>query len=207
MTDNLSPGRLSGILQRHSPHFDARPQNEAISLVVLHFISLPHGCFSGEDVEQLFMGTLQTDRPEYASLQGLRVSSHFFIRRTGEVRQYVDVFERAWHAGRSNFRGRDACNDFSVGIELEGTEAQPFEAQQYEALGALLKRLSALLPIRWVTGHEFIAPGRKIDPGPYFDWARVAAMLPEGVETAIRPEDCDRAMIARRRAQLEGRAS
>ena len=199
-------GRLTNIVQRFSPHCDARPQNEEISLVVLHFISLPAGDFSTEDVDELFMGTLETnrsDRPaDYASLKGLRVSSHFFIRRTGEVRQYVNVFDRAWHAGLSNFRGRDACNDFSVGIEIEGTEKVPFEDAQYRALEALLKRLRDLLPIRWVTGHEFIAPGRKIDPGPFFDWQRVKSFLPVGLEIAIAPEDCDRAMIERRRAKL-----
>lgn len=196
-------GRFPAFVQRYSPHFDARPAGETVSLAVLHFISLPAGDFSGEDVERLFLGTLDASRPGYESLAGLRVSSHFFIRRMGEVRQYVDVFDRAWHAGLSNFRGRDACNDFSVGIELEGTEAVPFEDAQYEALEALLRLLSAHLSIRWVTGHEFIAPGRKIDPGPYFDWARVRAFLPEGVALAIAPEDCDREMIERRRRLLE----
>ena len=202
MTDNLSPGRLSGILQRHSPHFDARPQNEAISLVVLHFISLPHGCFSGEDVEQLFMGTLQTDRPEYASLQGLRVSSHFLIERTGRVSQFVSVYDRAWHAGLSNFRGRNACNDFSVGVELEGCGDRPFEDAQYAALEALVQDLRRELPLRFVTGHEHIAPERKADPGPFFDWERVRRFLPEGMETAIRPEDCCREMLAERMRSL-----
>lgn len=205
--DAQQPGRLAGIEQRHSPHVDDRPAGMPVDLAVVHFISLPPGVFGSGDVDALFMGTLDAAKPGYESLRGLRVSSHFFIDRTGRIVQYADVFKRAWHAGLSNFRGRDACNDFSVGIELEGTEAVPFEDAQYEALGALLKRLAQILPLRFVTGHEFIAPGRKIDPGPFFDWRRLDAMLPVGIERATAPDDCNREMIAKRRALLEARAA
>lgn len=191
---------------RRSPHFDQRPAGAVIDLLVLHFISLPAGVFKGECVDQLFMGTLDAEAAGLPELNGLRVSSHFFVRRSGEVRQYVDVFDRAWHAGLSNFRGRSACNDFSIGIELEGSHLVPFEDAQYEALQRLVADLRALTPLRWVTGHEFIAPGRKIDPGPFFDWTRTAAMLPKGMALAIAPEDCDRAMLeARRQALAAGR--
>lgn len=206
MSMEKDDGWLAGIEHRASPHFDERPAGAAVDLAVVHFISLPHGVFGGSDIDALFMGEIDAEKPGYESLRGLRVSSHFFIDRHGRVVQYVDVFKRAWHAGLSNFRGRDACNDFSVGIELEGTEAVPFEAAQYDALGGLLKRLAALLPLRFVTGHEFIAPGRKIDPGPQFDWKRLDAMLPPGVERATSEADCSREMIAKRKALLEAAA-
>ena len=124
------------------------------------------------------------------------------MRRTGEVIQFAPFSLRAWHAGLSNFRGRNACNDFSVGIEMEGDGKTPFTEAQYEALSRILPELSKKLPLRWVTGHEVIAPGRKTDPGPTFDWARVGAMLPSGLELAIAPADCDRGMLEARTADL-----
>ena len=142
------------------------------------------------------------DCPDYEALKGLRVSSHFFIRRTGETIQYVNIFDRAWHAGLSNFRGRNAVNDFSVGIELEGCGEEPFEDAQYLALKQLLFALSQLLPLRYATGHETIAPGRKKDPGPFFDWERLGAALPAGMSLAIAPEDCDREMLKARMREL-----
>ncbi len=200
-------GWLDGVEHRPSPHFDERPDGIAVDLLVLHFISLPRGVFGGGDVERLFMGAIDAERPGCESLKGLRVSPHFFIRRTGEAIQFVGIDKRAWHAGLSNFRGRDACNDFSIGIELEGTEEVPFEEAQYRALAALVARLRRLLPFAAVTGHEHIAPGRKIDPGPFFDWSRVRAMLaadeaanPElaEIEVADTADVCDREMMEAR---------
>lgn len=167
------------IQERVSPYWNNRPESTTIDLVVLHFISLPAGHFGGNAVEQLFLGTLDTMRPEFSSLAGVHVSSHFFIRRTGEILQFVPVERRAWHAGVSVFHGRSNCNDRSIGIELEGTGEVPYEDAQYESLVSLLKDLSARYPIRWVTGHEHVAPGRKNDPGPSFDWARLARLLPK----------------------------
>ena len=167
-------GWLTQVKRRPSPHYNERPKGALVSLIVLHFISLPAGCFKGEDVDDLFMGCLKTEtNPDYASLKGLRVSSHFLIRRDGEIRQYGSVNDRAWHAGLSTFEGTPGCNDYSVGIELEGTGEVPFEGAQYTSLWRLLNALDTRLPIEAITGHEFIAPGRKADPGPYFDWARV----------------------------------
>lgn len=175
------------VTERFSPHSNERPEGTAIDLVVLHFISLPAGVFAGDAVERLFAGTLDTNLPAFANLKGLRVSSHFFIRRTGEVLSFVPVERRAWHAGVSVFHGRPDCNDRSVGIELEGTGEVPFEDAQYEALAALLEDLSDRFPVRWVTGHEHVAPGRKADPGPFFDWRRLARALP-GLCFDVRPQ-------------------
>ena len=164
-----------------SPHCDARPSPDDISLLVIHGISLPPGEFGGPYVEQLFLGTLDCSlHPYFAGLQGLRVSSHFFIRRDGELLQFVSCLERAWHAGQSHFAGRDRCNDFSLGIELEGTDQQAYAAAQYDVLAELTQALQT----RWpqlradrIVGHEHIAPGRKTDPGPAFDWLRYRAMM------------------------------
>ena len=185
----FADGWLNSAVHQSSPHFNERPQGTLISLVVLHYISLPAGEFGGSAVDDLFMGRLlETEDPKLAELRGLRVSSHFFIRRTGEVRQYVSVFDRAWHAGVSRFEGRENCNDFSVGIEIEGTGSVPFTETQYRALSPLLGALRRTLPIEAVTGHEFIAPGRKEDPGPYFNWWRVKSMLPSGVRVVNDPQ-------------------
>lgn len=202
MTLPPSSGWLPGLTHRPSPHVDDRPAGEAVTVAVVHYISLPAGHFGGDEVDRLFMGTLGGSLPGYESLAGLRVSSHFFIRRTGETIQYADVLRRAWHAGLSNFRGRNAVNDFSVGIELEGWGEGPFEDAQYRALLELLGRLTALLPLHFVTGHETIAPGRKVDPGPFFDWERLARGLPAGLKAAHAAGDCDRAMLAARAREL-----
>lgn len=166
------------IRPRKSPHWNERPEGTTIDLVVLHFISLPAGVFEGDAVGELFEGTLDTSRPPFEELAGLRVSSHFFIRRTGDVEQFVPVEKRAWHAGVSVFHGTPNCNDRSIGIEIEGTGEVPFTDAQYEALCGLLRTLADDYPVRWVTGHEHVAPGRKSDPGPFFDWARVARSVP-----------------------------
>ncbi|MYM89107.1 1,6-anhydro-N-acetylmuramyl-L-alanine amidase AmpD [Rugamonas sp. FT82W] len=156
-----------------SPHADCRPDPADITLLVIHNISLPGGRFGGPHVSDLFTGRLDynTD-PSFADLRGLKVSSHFFIRRDGRVMQYVSANERAWHAGLSSFRGREKCNDYSIGVELEGTDCSGFEPAQYQALAELTVALQMRYPLADVQGHEHIAPGRKTDPGPLFDWEK-----------------------------------
>lgn len=166
-------GWLSGVRRVPSPNFDRRPPHAAIELLVIHNISLPPGEFGGGAVEQLFTNTLDVGgHPYYAQLRDLKVSAHFFIRRGGEIVQFVSCHRRAWHAGASRWRGRERCNDFSVGIELEGSDHEAFTAPQYVALAGLTRRLRRAYPIREIVGHADIAPGRKTDPGPYFDWPR-----------------------------------
>lgn len=175
-----STGWLNGATHLPSPNCDARPHNEAPSLIVIHNISLPPGEFSGNAVEQLFTNQLDWDaHPYYQGIRGLRVSSHFFIRRDGELIQFVPCGLRAWHAGASQWQGRDQCNDFSIGIELEGTDDLPFTDAQYVQLNILLSALRNKYPIQDITGHSDIAPGRKTDPGPCFDWGRI--------QTPIKP--------------------
>lgn len=164
-------GWCEGVTHLVSPHFNERPDGVKPTLVVLHCISLPPGCFATGDVVELFLGTLDvTKDPRLAGLAGLRVSSHFFITRDGKVFQFVSCNDRAWHAGVSSLMGRDNCNDYSVGIELEGSESEPFQKEQYAALLALLKALSRRYAIEAIVAHSDVAPGRKTDPGPYFDW-------------------------------------
>jgi AmpD protein len=161
-----------------SPNFGARPPGERVTLAVLHSISLPPGRYGGDGVERLFTNTLDhAAHPYFEGLRGLRVSAHFFIRRDGRVLQFVSCDARAWHAGASCWAGRDECNDFSVGIEIEGLEGEPFEAAQYLTLVRLLRAIARRYPIDAVVGHEHIAPGRKHDPGPGFDWRGLARAL------------------------------
>jgi N-acetyl-anhydromuramoyl-L-alanine amidase len=156
-----------------SPNFDDRPEGATIDLLVIHNISLPPGEFGGPGVAALFTNALNpADHPYYQTIQDLKVSSHFYIRRDGEMIQFVSCLKRAWHAGLSNWRGRDRCNDFSIGIELEGSDDLPFGDDQYNALGRLIPVLFAIYPIQAVVGHSDISPGRKTDPGPCFDWPR-----------------------------------
>ena len=173
----VAQGVLQGARVLPSPHCDARPAGVDIDLVVLHSISLPPGQFGGDAVERLFLGTLDpASHPSFADLAGVRVSSHLFIRRDGEVIQFVPFHQRAWHAGKSSWQGREACNDFSIGIELEGSDYVPYDLAQYAALNAVLQALYQAYPLLdrgHVVGHAEIAPGRKTDPGPAFDWARV----------------------------------
>ena len=159
-----------------SPNCDARPPQTDITLLVIHNISLPPGEFGGPGVEQLFTNRLDPDaHPYFAGIHSLRVSSHFFIRRDGELIQFVSCAQRAWHAGASSWRGRERCNDFSIGVELEGSDDQPYSVAQYDRLNRLIKALGVAYPtLVERTGHSDIAPGRKTDPGPYFDWSRVA---------------------------------
>lgn len=161
-----------------SPNFGPRPAGACIDLLVVHSISLPPGRYGGDDVQQLFTNRLDWDaHPYFGQIRGLEVSAHFYIRRNGELWQFVSVDDRAWHAGVSQWRGRANCNDDSVGVELEGLEGERFEDAQYETLAQLARALSARYPIAHVAGHEHIAPGRKYDPGPGFDWARLARQL------------------------------
>jgi AmpD protein len=146
-------------------------------MIVIHGISLPPGQFGGDDVEALFTNTLDWDaHPFYEGIRGLEVSAHLFIRRDGRVIQFVPVTARAWHAGRSSFRGKDCCNDYSIGIELEGDDETPYDERQYQALQGLIIALGQAYPAitpREIAGHCDIAPGRKTDPGPAFDWFRL----------------------------------
>ena len=172
-------GTCRGARQAPSPHFDERPEGERISLVVLHNISLPPGDFGGPYIEDLFLGRLDpAAHPFFKEIEGLRVSAHFLIRRDGELVQYVPTEKRAWHAGASSHCGREKCNDFSVGIELEGADDVPFAEPQYETLACLARALEERYGRLEYTGHSDIAPGRKTDPGPWFDWGRFRAALP-----------------------------
>lgn len=155
-----------------SPNFDARAEGTEIALLVIHNISLPPAQFGGPYIADLFLNKLDYDAdPYFDQLRPLRVSAHFLIRRDGAVMQFVSAHDRAWHAGVSSFCGQERCNDFSIGVELEGTDFAAFADAQYSALAALTVALKAAYPLQHVTGHEDIAPGRKTDPGPFFDWA------------------------------------
>ncbi|HZW25835.1 MAG TPA: 1,6-anhydro-N-acetylmuramyl-L-alanine amidase AmpD [Gallionella sp.] len=163
-----------------SPNCDPRPAG-GIDLLVIHNISLPPGQFGGDGVRRLFTNTLDAGvHPYYQTIAGLRVSAHFFIRRDGHVVQFVSCLDRAWHAGLSCWQGRERCNDFSIGIELEGTDELPFTDAQYLALCELTGALRTAYPVRGIAGHSDIAPQRKTDPGPCFDWMRYLAGLSAG---------------------------
>ena len=164
-------GWLGAARRVDSPNFEPRPPGTEVSLLVIHNISLPPGEFGGPWVEDFFLNRLDaTAHPYFAEIAGLQVSAHFFLRRDGELIQFVSADQRAWHAGASAWQGRPNCNDYSVGIELEGADDVPFAAIQYERLLSLLAVLKARYPITDVVGHSDVAPGRKSDPGPCFDW-------------------------------------
>jgi AmpD protein len=166
-------GWLSGVRRIPSPNCDKRPSGVPVELLVIHNISLPPGEFGGPAVVQLFTNSLDcTAHPFYAQLVGLKVSAHFLVRRSGEIVQFVSCDRRAWHAGVSEWQGRNRCNDFSIGIELEGSDFVPFTEAQYDALVRLTRRIRRRYPVRGMAGHSDIAPARKTDPGPFFDWAR-----------------------------------
>lgn len=176
MTRWQSGGWLGGIEHRPSPNFGVRPPGAVVDLVVIHAISLPPGRFGGGYVERFFENRLPVgEHPYFASIAGLAVSAHFFIRRDGSLVQLVGGDDRAWHAGRSAWAGRENCNDYSLGIELEGDDEQTFAAAQYDTLLGLLAALRRRYPLQAVVGHCHIAPERKTDPGPCFDWERLAA--------------------------------
>ncbi len=167
-------GWLPAARQLPSPNCDARPADAAIELIVIHAIALPPDVFEGDAVIELFTNRLDWDaHPYYQSIRGLEVSAHFFIRRDGSLIQFVPCGLRAWHAGTSSWEGRERCNDFSIGIELEGSDTTPFTEAQYATLMPLLEALKTTYPIRAVVGHSDIAPGRKTDPGPHFAWQRL----------------------------------
>lgn len=167
-------GWLSGVRRCASPNFDARPPAVEITLAVVHAISLPPGQFGSDAIERFFSNELDpAAHPYFQTIAGLRVSAHFLIRRDGEVVQFVACDQRAWHAGASTWQGRTRCNDHSLGIELEGCDEMPFTEVQYNRLNALLAALRQRYPIDDVAGHSDIAPGRKTDPGPHFDWGRI----------------------------------
>ena len=161
-----------------SPNFDTRPHGMPVCLLVIHSISLPPNEFGGKGIEQLFTNVLNPEvHPYYEQLRGLRVSSHFLIRRNGEIIQFVSCLRRAWHAGASLWQGRTHCNDFSIGIEMEGSDFVPYTDSQYLSLSYLTRRLQRAYRFSEIVGHSDIAPERKTDPGPYFDWTRYLKFL------------------------------
>jgi N-acetyl-anhydromuramoyl-L-alanine amidase len=188
---DLDSGLMDGATQIASPNHDARPHGVEPDLIVVHGISLPPGEFGGPWIDRLFTNTLPAEmHPYFAEVDSLRVSSHVVVRRDGAVTQYVRFTERAWHAGKSIYQGREACNDFSVGVELEGTDTLPYEAAQYAALAEVVAALCTayprLSPDRLV-GHSDIAPGRKTDPGPAFDWPRARRLIAAAVAACGKP--------------------
>lgn len=187
-------GWLDGARHCPSPNCDDRPGGERPSLIVIHNISLPPGEFGGNAVEALFTNRLDWEaHPFFQSICGLTVSAHFFIRRDGELIQFVPCLQRAWHAGVSQWQGRERCNDFSIGIELEGTDEMPFTDVQYIRLNQLLDVLAGTYPIQAITGHSVIAPGRKTDPGPYFDWNRLHHPVPVYPDPSSLPHQINQA--------------
>ena len=183
-------GLISSARHCPSPNHDNRSSIDDMSLIVIHNISLPPNEFGGKGIDQLFTNTLdKNEHPFYEEIHALRVSSHLLIRRDGEIVQYVPFHKRAWHAGVSQFLGRDVCNDFSIGIEMEGTDFEPFNEIQYEKLNhtieALLESYPSLKP-NAITGHEHIAAGRKTDPGPYFKWEKLSDKW-----KVVLPASCD----------------
>jgi N-acetyl-anhydromuramoyl-L-alanine amidase len=183
---DATTGWIDGVRRVPSPNRDPRPVGAALDLIVVHGISLPPGEFGGTAIDRFFSNTLPADEhPYFATIQSLRVSAHAFIARDGAMTQYVPFVERAWHAGQSRYCGRAACNDFSVGIELEGTDELPYERRQYEMLARLVTALRGTYPsLRRapIVGHGDIAPGRKTDPGPAFEWRVLARLLSGAAE-------------------------
>ena len=167
-------GWLSGVKRVASPNYDARPRQTCVSLLVIHGISLPPNIYGGDAIPRFFTNRLDySEHPYFEQIKGLKVSSHFLIRRDGQVLQFVACGRRVWHAGVSTWQGRSRCNDFSIGIELEGSDFEPYSERQYIALARLIRRLKRAYPIRDIAGHSDIAPERKTDPGPFFDWERL----------------------------------
>jgi len=175
---DIHGGWLQGVARCPSPNHGPRPEGVAVTLVLVHSISLPPGEYGGDAIQRLFLNSLDwNEHPYFETIRGMQVSSHFLIRRTGALVQFVSCDNRAWHAGQSSWRGRANCNDYSIGIELEGLEGDRFEAEQYTELAALIRRLARAYPLADVAGHEHVAPGRKLDPGKGFDWAQLARIL------------------------------
>jgi AmpD protein len=178
---DLPNGLLRGAQFRESPNCDARPRAAVVDLIVVHGISLPPGAFGGPWIDRLFMNVLEPDaHPYFSTVCTLKVSSHLLVRRDGELTQYVRFTDRAWHAGKSTYAGREACNDFSIGIELEGTDSAPYLDAQYRVLANAVAALCSAYPTlstERILGHSDIAPGRKTDPGPAFDWTRARRLI------------------------------
>jgi AmpD protein len=178
---DVDKGELSGARQVPSPNYDARPVGVQPDLIIVHGISLPPSEYGGPCIDQLFTNCLPWDaHPYFKQIEGMQVSSHLLIRRDGEVVQYVRFCHRAWHAGASNYQGRERCNDFSIGIELEGTDDTAYEAEQYHGLARVILALCVAYPslsLDRIVGHSDVAPGRKSDPGDSFDWPRLRALL------------------------------
>jgi len=178
---DAASGYLTQARRTASPNFDARPNSTVPELIVVHGISLPPGEYGGSWIDRLFTNTLPWDaHPYFKTIEGLKASSHVLIRRDGELVQYVSFNDRAWHAGVSNYQGRERCNDFSIGIELEGTDDTAYEPAQYRALAESINALCKVYPSlsrERIVGHSDIAPGRKTDPGEAFDWRRLTALL------------------------------
>lgn len=173
-------GQLIGARQVPSPNYNQRPEHTEIQLVVVHNISLPPSQFGGGYIEQFFQNQLDwSQHPYFQSIEGMQVSTHLLILRTGEVLQFVNFNDRAWHAGRSSYLAKKECNDYSIGIELEGSDDQPFEEVQYSVLAQVIATLQATYPkiLQHLAGHSDIAPGRKTDPGPFFDWPKTRALI------------------------------
>lgn len=177
----IKNGWLSVARQVPSPNFNKRPDGSIVDLLVIHNISLPPGEYGGSEVEDFFLNKLDTTaHPYFKKIEGVAVSAHFFIRRDGELVQFVSLDDRAWHAGESCFAEVNNCNDYSIGVELEGTDHEPYSEAQYQSLTSLTEALHQSYPAitaKRITGHEHIAPGRKTDPGPAFDWARYLSEL------------------------------
>jgi AmpD protein len=200
-------GWWSAAEARRSPNFNARPEGVPVTLAVLHSISLPPGEYGGDAIERLFGNELDWgEHPYYADIRGLEVSAHFLVRRDGRLLQFVSCDQRAWHAGRSVWRGREDCNHYSVGIELEGLEGSGFEPVQYVQLARLLRALAARYPIEEVVGHEDVAPGRKFDPGIGFDWRRLRRALRRVRPRLPRAEDPGAIQAQARPAAHPGRS-
>ncbi|WP_445660577.1 1,6-anhydro-N-acetylmuramyl-L-alanine amidase AmpD [Acinetobacter sp. F16] len=173
-------GQLIGARQVPSPNYNQRPEHTEIQLVVVHNISLPPSQFGGGYIEQFFQNQLDwSQHPYFQTIEGMQVSTHLLILRKGEVLQFVNFNDRAWHAGRSTYLAKKECNDYSIGIELEGSDDQPFEEVQYSVLAQVLATLQATYPkiLQHLAGHSDIAPGRKTDPGPFFDWSKTRALI------------------------------
>lgn len=181
MQVDIDSGLMRGVRQVASPNFDSRPAGSEAELIVVHGISLPPGEFGGPWIERLFTNTLPPDaHPYFAGVAPQRVSAHLCIGRDGTITQYVKFTDRAWHAGQSNYNGREACNDFSIGVELEGTDTVAYDPLQYQALADIVAALCAAYPTlspQRIVGHSDIAPGRKSDPGPAFDWAHARRLI------------------------------
>lgn len=197
-----SEGFMQGARFIPSPNCDDRPAGCAIDLLVIHYISLPPGMFGGPGILELFDNRLDpAAHPDYAGIAGLRVSSHFLIRRDGELVQFVPCAKRAWHAGESSWKGRERCNDFSIGIELEGSGEIPFTDTQYRRLVEVTRALQERYPIADIAGHSDVAPGRKYDPGPHFDWVRYRALLDDSRRGAMAASHSNSGNIRRTRTR------